>query len=72
VRSSQEDLPVRAKTIAETKLRPVILPLIEDEDYAKLESGLPFKEVTRDRIARVIIQADRDGVELTATELALM
>ena len=69
---AKEDLPARAKTIAETKLRPVILPLIEDEDYAKLESGLPFKEVTRDRIARVIIQADRDGVELTATELALM
>jgi len=46
--------------------------LIEDEDYIKLESGVPFREVTKDRIARVIIQADKNGVELTATELALM
>jgi len=46
--------------------------LIEDEDYIKLESGVPFREVTKDRIARVIIQADKNGVELTTTELALM
>ena len=69
---AKEDFPGRAKTIAQTKLRPVILSLVEDEDYVKLESGLPFREVTKDRIARIMIQADKNGVELTTTELALM
>ena len=69
---AKEDLPARAKTIAETKLRPVILSLIEDEDYVKLEVGVPFREVTKDRIARVMIQADKNGVELTTIELGLM
>jgi len=69
---AKEDFPAMAKTIAQTKLRSVILPLIEDEDYVKLESGAPFREVTKDRIARVMIQADKNGVELTTTELGLM
>jgi len=69
---AKEDLPARAKTIAQTKLRAAILPLVEDEDYVKLESGIPFRKVTKDRIARVMIQADRNGVELTTSELALM
>jgi len=69
---AKEDLPGRAKTIAQTKLRAVILSLVEDEDYVKLESGVPFREVTKDRIARIMIQADKNGVELAATELALM
>jgi len=69
---AKEDFPGRAKTIAQTKLRAVILPLVKDEDYVKLESGIPFREVTKDRIARVMIQADKNGVELTTNELALM
>jgi len=69
---AKEDLPARAKTIAQTKLRSVILPLVEDEDYAKLESGASFGELTKDRIARVMICADKNGVELTTSELALM
>ena len=56
----KEDLPARAKTIAQTELRPVILSLVEDEDYVKLESGASFREVTKDRIARVMIQADKN------------
>jgi len=67
-----EDLPGRAKTIARTKLRSVILSLVEDEDYVKLEAGVLFREVTKDRIARVMIQAHKNGVELTTTELGLM
>jgi len=69
---AKEDLPGRGKTIAQTKLRAVILSLVEDEDYVKLESKVPFREVTKDRIARVMIQADKNRVELTTTELALM
>ena len=69
---AKEDLPGRAKTIAQTKLRAVILSLVEDEDYVTLESKVPFREVTKDRIARVMIKADKNRVELTTTELALM
>ena len=70
---AKEDRPARGKDMSQTKTRMGILPLIVEDDIIALENGSALKEVTSDRIARVLKYADSScNIALSGAELSLM
>lgn len=66
------DTPSLDKKIEDTRLKPVFLPLITDEDIADVIKGEPRREGVKRRIVRVLTSAYEAGVLLTYTELGLL
>lgn len=69
---AKEDRPARGKDMSRTKTRLAVLPLITWSDIVSLEAGVPFREVTRQRMARVLTHADRCGIVLSGADLSLL
>lgn len=70
---AKEDRPARGKDMKQTKTRMGIMPFITEEDISALANGVPFREVTRNRIARVVRSADScDKLTLSTAELSLI
>ena len=65
--------PSYGKGMDQTRTNFGILPLVTEEDITKLEHNVPFKEVTQDRIARVLKHAySFYNMVLSEAELSLI
>ena len=64
--------PAYGKSIAQTKLTPVVLDLVAHDEAAQRANGRKLRDLKRDAAARLFTQAyQQDGV-LTNTEVALL
>ena len=64
--------PAYGKSIAQTKLIPVVLDLLDEDEAAQRANGRRLRDLKRDAAARLFVQAyQQDGV-LTNTEVALL
>ncbi len=66
------DLPRDGRTMAETRLLPVILTLVAREDIERLIKDIPLKEVRSHVVARLHREADAQGGTLAQTDTALL
>lgn len=70
---AKEDRPARGKNMSQTKTRMGILPFIIENDIIALENGVSFRELTRNRIARVLKHANSCcDITLSEAELSLI
>jgi len=66
------DRPHDGRSMAETRLVPVILTLVAREDIERLIKGVRFQEVRQQVIARVHREADAQGGTLAQTDSGLL
>lgn len=66
------DQPRGNRTMAETRLVPVILTLVAREDIEQLIRNVPLQEVRRQVIARLHREADAQGGVLAETDTCLL
>lgn len=66
------EYPQRGKSIAQTKMKPVILSFITDEDIDHLAFGFDSKTLRKKRLKRWTDQAFQQGALLTQLDLAIL
>ncbi|HJW89987.1 MAG TPA: DUF1670 domain-containing protein [Anaerolineales bacterium] len=66
------DLPHAERSMAETRLVPVILTLVAREDLERLIKGVALPEVRRHVVARLHREAEAQGGVLAATDTSLL
>lgn len=60
------------KTITETRMVPVIVTLLAQDEAAQRRDGKRLRDIKRDAVARACLEIDQQGGCVTASELALM
>ncbi len=60
------------KRISQTPMTSVILDLVKSDDIADRIAGKPLRELKRDAVARLCLQADSQGGCLTLSELGIL
>jgi hypothetical protein len=68
----QTDKPHDRQCMAQTRLVPVVLTLVDQDDIRQLSQGVLLPEVRRGVIIRLLHQADAQGGVLAETDLALL
>lgn len=66
------DLPRDGKSMAHTRLVPVILTLVDREDIQALLQKVPLKQVRQQVIARLLREAEAQGGVLAQTDVGLL
>jgi hypothetical protein len=66
------DLPRDSRSMAETRLVPVVLTLVTRSDIQMLARGVPLPQARREIVARVLREADAQGGVLAETDVALL
>jgi hypothetical protein len=66
------EYPKRGKAIAQTKLKPVVLSYIADEDIEHISHGFDSKTLRKKRLIRWVDQAFDQGALLTQLDLAIL
>jgi hypothetical protein len=67
-----DEYPQKGKSIAQTKLRPVVLDIITDSDIDDMKAPLHHREVRLKKIERWTTQAHDQGALLTQLDLAVL
>lgn len=67
-----DEFPQRSKSIARTRLKPVILSFINDEDISHIAHGFDSKSLRKNRLKRWVDQAFDQGALLTQLDLAVL
>lgn len=67
-----DEFPQRSKSIARTRLKPVILSFINDEDISHIAHGFDSKTLRKNRLKRWVDQAFDQGALLTQLDLAAL
>jgi len=67
-----DEFPKRGKSIAQTKLKPVVLSFIADEDIEHVAHGFDAKSLKKKRLIRWIDQAFDQGALLTQLDLSIL
>jgi transcriptional regulator with XRE-family HTH domain len=67
-----DEYPKRGKAIAQTRLKPVILSFIADEDIEHIAHGFDSKSLRMKRLIRWVDQAFDQGALLTQLDLAML
>jgi predicted GIY-YIG superfamily endonuclease len=67
-----DEFPQRSKSIAKTKLKPVVLSFINEQDIAHISSGFDSKSLRKNRLKRWVDQAFDQGALLTQLDLAVL
>ena len=67
-----EERPKKYQTIAQTKLKPVVLSFVADEDIAHLAHGFDSKSLRKKRLVRWVDQAFDQGALLTQLDLSML
>lgn len=67
-----DEFPKRAKPIAATRLKPVVLSFINDQDVAHIAHGFDSKSLRKNRLKRWVDQAFDQGALLTQLDLAIL
>lgn len=58
------------KTITETKIRPVVLTILDREDILKYMNRVPLDQIQRDAWARLLLEADEQGAVLSEIDIS--
>jgi hypothetical protein len=67
-----DEFPQRSKSIANTRLKPVVLSFINDQDIAHIAHGFDSKSLRKNRLKRWVDQAFDQGALLTQLDLAVL
>ena len=67
-----EDRPGRGKSMAMTKLLPVVLTLVSEEDVRQLNNGRRPGELLPSVVARILLEAEEQGGLLSMTDLGVL
>ena len=67
-----DEYPARGKTIAQTKMKPVVLSFVTDEDISHIAHGFDTATLRKKRIIRWTDQAFDQGALLTQLDLAML
>ena len=67
-----DEFPQRSKPIANTRLKPVVLSFINDQDIAHIAHGFDSKSLRKNRLKRWVDQAFDQGALLTQLDLAVL
>jgi len=67
-----DEYPGRAKPIANTKLKPVVLTFINDHDISHIAHGFDSKSLRKNRLIRWTDEAFNQGALLTQLDLAIL
>ncbi|MBZ0178025.1 MAG: DUF1670 domain-containing protein [Melioribacteraceae bacterium] len=67
-----DEYPGRAKPIANTKLKPVVLTFINDHDISHIAHGFNSKSLRKNRLIRWTDEAFNQGALLTQLDLAIL
>lgn len=68
----KNDPPARRKDMAHTKLKPVILTVVDPEDIARAMDGEAIRFINRRKLVRACDEASEQGGVLAGTDLALI
>lgn len=69
---AKDEIAAYGKTIPKTRMVPVIVTLLAEDEAAQRRDGKRLRELKRDAVARVCQEIDAQGGCVTASELALM
>lgn len=69
---AKDDKPSYGKSMAKTRIVPVILTLISYNDISRLKNNKPMTTIKRDMIARLYKETDQQGGTLAETDISLM
>ena len=67
-----DEFPGRAKPIANTRLKPVVLTFINDHDISHIAHGFDSKSLRKNRLKRWTDEAFNQGALLTQLDLAIL
>lgn len=67
-----DEFPKRGKAIAQTRLKPVVLSFIADEDIEHIAHGFDSKSLKKKRLSRWVDEAFDQGALLTQLDLSLL
>jgi hypothetical protein len=67
-----EERPKKYQSIAETRMKPVVLTFVSDDDIAHIAHGFKTKALRKNRIKRWTDQAFDQGALLTQLDLAML
>lgn len=67
-----DEYPGRAKPIANTKLKPVVLTFVNDHDISHIAHGFDSKSLRKNRLIRWTDEAFNQGALLTQLDLAIL
>jgi hypothetical protein len=67
-----DEFPQRSKSIAKTRLKPVVLSFINDQDISHIAHGFDSKSLRKNRLSRWVDQAFDQGALLTQLDLAVL
>jgi len=67
-----DEYPKRGKAIAQTRLKPVVLSFVADEDIEHIAHGFDSKSLRKKRLVRWVDEAFDQGALLTQLDLAML
>lgn len=67
-----DEYPERGKVIANTRMKPVVLSFVTDEDVSHIAHGFDSKTLRKNRLKRWLDQAYEQGALLTQLDLAIL
>jgi transcriptional regulator with XRE-family HTH domain len=67
-----DEYPKRGKAIAQTRLKPVVLSFVADEDIEHIAHGFDAKSLKKKRLVRWVDEAFDQGALLTQLDLAML
>jgi len=67
-----DEYPQRRKSIAATRMKPVVLSFVTDEDISHIAHGFDATSLRKKRLARWVDQAYDQGALLTQLDLAML
>jgi hypothetical protein len=67
-----DEYPKKGKSIAQTKLKPVVLDIIDDSDIEDMKTAIHHREIRLKRIERWTTQAYDQGALLSQLDLAVL
>lgn len=69
---AKDEVSAYGKTIPKTRMVPVVVSLLADDEAAQRRDGKRLRDLKRDAVARVCQEIDTQGGCVTAAELAIM
>lgn len=69
---AKDEVSSYGKTIAKTRMVPVIVSLLAEDEAKQRKEGKPLRTIKREAVARACLEIDHQGGCVTAAELAIM
>jgi hypothetical protein len=64
------DRPGRGKSMAQTKLKPVIVTIVSQEDIHQLNNGVQLRKLLPDVVARILLETEEQGGVFSLVDVA--